>query len=66
MTGQPARPLPTEIIDIVGQHCREAFEAGWRAGSYRRATQPAPEDVIEEVVTMLDTALRADTLTTQQ
>lgn len=54
MPEQPTAPTPADLQDIVGHDCQAAFAAGWLAGSDRRAAQPSPNDVVDEIVTMLD------------
>jgi len=56
-------PPPAEVGQVVAEPAYAAFAAGWRAGTVRRATQPASRDVIEQVATMLDAANVADALT---
>jgi len=51
------------VGQVVAEPAYVAFAAGWRAGTARRATQPASQDVIEQVATMLDAASVADALT---
>ena len=51
-----------KLVGFVTNDTAHAFEAGWRAGTARRATSPASEDAIDEVVTMLDAARLADAL----
>ena len=56
-------PPPAEVGQVVAEPAYVAFAAGWRAGTARRATQPASQDGIEQVATMLDAASVADALT---
>ena len=49
--------------EVVPEAAYGAFVAGWYAGTARRTTQPASQDVIEQVATMLDAANVADALT---
>ncbi|PRY63291.1 hypothetical protein BCF74_102124 [Knoellia remsis] len=63
MTTDPGCPPADELNPLVGEPAYPAFAAGWCAGTIRRTTQPASDDVIEEVATMLDAAQVADTLT---
>ncbi|GAA1546422.1 hypothetical protein [Brevibacterium picturae] len=56
-------PPPAEVGQVVAKPAYAAFAAGWRAGMVRRATQPASQDVIEQVATMLEAASVADALT---
>ncbi|WP_279106097.1 hypothetical protein [Gordonia paraffinivorans] len=63
MSTDTACPPPGEVDEVVVEPAYAAFAAGWRAGTLRRATQPASKDVIEQVATMLDAASVADALT---
>lgn len=56
-------PSTKEIGTVVPESAYPAFTAGWCAGMDRRTTQPASQDVIEEVAAMLDAASIADALT---
>ncbi|PAK95634.1 hypothetical protein B8X04_07725 [Brevibacterium casei] len=56
-------PPRAEVGEVVAEPAYAAFAAGWRAGTVRRTTQPASQDVIEQVATMLDAARVADALT---
>ncbi|GAB2993231.1 hypothetical protein [Actinotalea caeni] len=56
-------PSSTETVGLVSPSVYHAFVAGWHAGMIRRATQPASEEVIEEVATMLDAVNVVDALT---
>ncbi|MCM1014418.1 hypothetical protein [Brevibacterium sp. XM4083] len=56
-------PSTDEIAAVVPETAYPAFTAGWCAGVTRRTTQPASQDVIEEVAAMLDAASIADALT---
>lgn len=56
-------PSTDEIAAVIPEKAYPAFTAGWCAGVTRRTTQPASQDVIEEVAAMLDAASIADALT---
>jgi hypothetical protein len=63
MSCEPACPPVDEATQVVSEPSYGAFAAGWCAGTHRRATQPASQDVIEQIATMLDAALVSDALT---
>ena len=63
MSTAPECPSTEEIGAVVPERAYSAFTAGWYAGVIRRTTQPASQDVIEEVAAMLDAASIADALT---
>ncbi|WP_019158350.1 hypothetical protein [Brevibacterium senegalense] len=63
MSTDIACPPPAEVGEIVPEAAYGAFVAGWSAGTARRTTQPASQDLIEQVATMLDAASVADALT---
>lgn len=56
-------PRLAEVGQVICEPAYGAFAAGWRAGTIRRATRPASQDVIEQIATMLDAASVADALT---
>ncbi|WP_417235204.1 hypothetical protein [Arthrobacter sp.] len=56
-------PSTEEVGAVISERAYPAFTAGWCAGMNRRTTQPASQDVIEEIAAMLDAASIADALT---
>ncbi|MFC8797035.1 hypothetical protein ACFT2C_04835 [Promicromonospora sp. NPDC057138] len=50
------RPCPTaeSVARVVPECAYQAFQAGWRAGSQHRATQPMTSAVAEDIAALLD------------
>lgn len=63
MNNEPTCPPAAEVGQVVSEAAYGAFAAGWCAGMIRRSTQPASQDVIEQIATMLDAATVADAFT---
>ncbi|MDS2172414.1 hypothetical protein Q7C18_06880 [Nesterenkonia sp. CL21] len=62
MNIDPFCPPANELREVVAEPAYGAFAAGWCAGTLRRTTQPACQEVIEQIATMLDSASLSDTL----